>query len=407
MPPSPSAPALSRAWMLVALLWVAFLLNYIDRQAAFSIFPALERDLGFSSITLGLVGTVFIWTYSVGILISGKLADILPRPVLVLASLALWSLAILGSARSNSVSQFLFWRGAMGITEALYFPAAASLIAGFHTSVTRSRALAVHQSAQLVGGAAGGWFGGWSADHIGWRSGFSSLAWLGVAYAAILTPALRWLIRSTPQESNSEAAPGRSTPFDVIRSRPIQLLLAAFFFFCGVLWMIYAWLPHHLYQKYALSMTQAGLTATLYLQASTFVGMLLGGYLGDKRGRLRIGCAGLFASPPFAWLIFAAPSLAMAIAAAIGFGLTAGLFQANVFALAFDWVKENNRGFAAGLLNAAGGVSGGIGILTAGYYRETLGVAPAIAVAALATLLAGIALARRAPTGQPSSSRRA
>jgi len=381
----------ARAWTLVGLLWLAFLLNYADRQAAFSIFPALQRDLGFTAVALGLVGTVFIWTYSLGILISGRLADLLPRTALVLASLVLWSLAILGSARSGSVAQFLFWRGAMGLSEALYFPAATAMIASLHGAATRSRALAIHQSAQLAGSAAGGWFGGWSADHAGWRAGFASLAWLGIAYAVILAPVLHRLV---PGIAVRPAVRVASQPGEVFRSRPLQLLAAAFFFFCGVLWMIYAWLPQHLYARHSLTMTQAGFMATAYLQASTLAGMLAGGYLGDKRNRLGVTCAGLLLSPPFAWAAFAAPSLPLAIAATTAFGSTAGLFQANVFSLAFDWVAESNRGFTTGLLNAAGGVAGGAGILLAGYYRESLGVPFTVATAAAATVLAGLALAR-------------
>src|SRR5574338_683587 len=215
-------------WILVALFWVAFLLNYIDRQAVFSIFPALERELGFTSITLSLVGTVFIWTYSIGILAAGRLADILSRPAMVLASLVLWSLAMLGSAHSHSTYDFLFWRGAMGITEALYFPAATALIAALHTPVTRSRALAIHGSAQLAGSAAGGGFGGWSADHIGWRTGFSSLAWCGVGYAVVLAPTLAWLLRHVRTESGSTSNSAASAPREVIRSQSIRRLLAAF-----------------------------------------------------------------------------------------------------------------------------------------------------------------------------------
>lgn len=381
----------ARSWAVVVLLWGAFLLNYVDRQAAFSIFPALEREMGFTSVSLGLVGTVFIWTYAAGILISGRLADVVARPAMVLSSLVLWSLAMLGSAKSGSVSQFLLWRGAMGITEALYFPAAAAMIAGLHGSRTRGRALAIHHSAQLVGSALGGWFGGWSADHAGWRAGFESLALLGVAYSLVLAPALWWLL-SGVRFAAADAAAAR--PGDVLRARPMRVLMAAFLCFCGMLWMIYAWLPQHMFARHGLSMTEAGFAATAYLQASTLAGILMGGYLGDTRNRLRVTCAGLLLSPAFAWGAFAAPAYPLAVASTAGFGLTAGLFQANVFALAFDWVTAKNHGFAVGLLNAAGGAAGGAGILAAGYLRESLGISFAAGAAAAATLATGWALAR-------------
>src|SRR6476620_4837203 len=65
------------AWAIVAFLWVTYCLNYTDRQAVFSIYPALRRDLGFSDAQLGLVGSTFTWTYSICMVGSGRLADLL------------------------------------------------------------------------------------------------------------------------------------------------------------------------------------------------------------------------------------------------------------------------------------------------------------------------------------------
>jgi len=55
----------ARSWSVVALLWVALFLNYVDRQAIFSVFPSLERDLGFTTAQLGLIGSIFLWCYSI------------------------------------------------------------------------------------------------------------------------------------------------------------------------------------------------------------------------------------------------------------------------------------------------------------------------------------------------------
>ena len=93
-------------WILVALLWVAFFLNYADRQVAFSILPALQRDLHFTAVQLGLVGTVFIWVYSLSMPAAGRLADLFPRLLMVVGSLVLWSTAMMGTGSSESVSGF-------------------------------------------------------------------------------------------------------------------------------------------------------------------------------------------------------------------------------------------------------------------------------------------------------------
>src|SRR5262249_34534070 len=149
------------SWTLVALLWVAYFINYIDRQMAFSVFPSLRQELGFTSAELGFIGTVFTWVYSIVMPFSGRLSDIVRRERIIVVSLALWSLCTLGTGMSSSVHEFLFWRAAMGVTESLYVPAALGLIASVLPAQSRSRGLAIHATAQLMGIAVGGWFGGW------------------------------------------------------------------------------------------------------------------------------------------------------------------------------------------------------------------------------------------------------
>src|SRR5688572_20024988 len=79
------------AWALVALLWVVALLNYIDRQVIFSVFPLLKADLRLSDLQLGLLGTVFLWVYGLLSPVSGFLADRFGRVRIIIVSLLVWS----------------------------------------------------------------------------------------------------------------------------------------------------------------------------------------------------------------------------------------------------------------------------------------------------------------------------
>src|SRR6266540_3628942 len=125
------------AWTIVGFLWLALLLNYMDRQLVFSMFPVLKSEIGFSGAQLGLIGSVFIWTYCLCQGPAGWLADVLPKGRMIIASLTLWSAATLGTGLSHSIFGILCWRAVMGITESLYMPAALALIAGMHPVATR------------------------------------------------------------------------------------------------------------------------------------------------------------------------------------------------------------------------------------------------------------------------------
>jgi MFS family permease len=380
-------------WGTVALLWVAYFLNYIDRQVVFSIFPALKSDLGFSDTQLGLIGSVFTWVYSVCMVASGRAADLLRRDRLIVGSLLLWSIATFGTSMSRTVGSFLLWRAVMGVTESLYVPAALSLIASLHGPATRSRALGIHMTAQLAGITAGGWYGGWAADHIGWRSGFVTLAAAGIIYAGMLFGGFRFLPEGS---SERKAAKGRAG--EVFRSTCYNGLLIAFFAYCVMLWMIYAWLPAFIYDRYRLSMTDSGFTATIYLQGSTAVGILAGAFLADRLAalipaiRLYLVGAGVLLSAPFAWLAFDSSSLSILKLASIGFGLFGGALMANIFAAAYDVIAKENYGLGAGALNFCGGLAGGSAMFIAGYFRQSIGIATLMLAASTLAAASGILL---------------
>jgi len=62
-------------WVVVALLWVIWLLNYLDRQVIFSLFPLIKAELHLSAFELGLAGTAFLWVYAAASPFAGYLAD--------------------------------------------------------------------------------------------------------------------------------------------------------------------------------------------------------------------------------------------------------------------------------------------------------------------------------------------
>ena len=69
----PSTNATLGPGVLVGSMWIAYLLNYCDRQAVFSIYPILKTELGFTDVQLGLIGTVFSFIYGVGSPIAGQM----------------------------------------------------------------------------------------------------------------------------------------------------------------------------------------------------------------------------------------------------------------------------------------------------------------------------------------------
>lgn len=380
---------------LVAFLWVAFALNYVDRQMVYSMFPALKADLGFAGAKLGLIGSVFMWVYTLAMPAAGRLADLWRKDILLVASLVLWSAATLGCGLAGSENSFLFWRGVMGITESLYYPTALVAIANYYPEAVRSRALGIHQSAQFVGVIAGGWYGGWAADNTGWRQAFLVAAVVGVLYAVVLW----WGVRGL-REKETAAVAGKKGGLaaELLRSGCYWGMCLAFAAYVAILWVVLAWYPTFLQEKFGLSMTESGWNATVFVQLSQVAGILGGGAVTDllrkrwRPARLYVAALGVFGSAPFAYWTFSAGSLDEARVYSAFFGFFGGLLATNAFAGAYDVIRPENRGLGGAVLNMTGGISSGVMIYMAGIWKETIGFAGMVVWMMIVSMAAAVAL---------------
>ncbi|MEO8126704.1 MAG: MFS transporter [Bryobacteraceae bacterium] len=363
---------------LVAFLWIAFALNYVDRQMVYSIFPVLKTDVGFTDAQLGLIGSVFSWAYTISMPIAGRVADLFRRDRMIILSIILWSAATLGSSLSGSVLVFLFWRAVMGITESLYYPAAMGTLGAAYPEAIRSKVLGIHQSAQFAGLVAGGWYGGWMADRFSWRAGFLIAAGVGILYSLVLVRKVPYV--PVPARTASSGST-LSHLAGLLSSRCYLAICTAFFCFCAMLWVFYAWYPSFLQERYHLSMAASGFNATIYVQVGCALGVVFGGALADRlskrlpAARLYVAAAGILLSAPFGYLTFAVHSLDLARLFSAVYGCFAGLMIANIFAGAYDVISARSYGFGAGFLNTVGGVAASVIIFVAGLVRNSIGFA--------------------------------
>src|SRR5713101_4904369 len=112
---------------------------HADRQVVYTLFPALQKDFGFSDAALGLTGALFLWIYGLASPLAGILGDRWSKTNLVVGSLAIWSTFTILSGLAPNGPALLVCRGLLGVSESLFMPAVA-LIANAHGPETRSRA---------------------------------------------------------------------------------------------------------------------------------------------------------------------------------------------------------------------------------------------------------------------------
>jgi len=377
-------------------MWVAYFLNFSDRQAVYSIFPVLKSELKFSDTQLGLIGAVFMWVYAICSPIAGQIGDRFSKRALIILSILLWSGLTTLTGLSNSVSMFLVLRALIGVTEALFIPCAVALTANAHGPETRSRALAVFATAELAGVVMGGWYGGFVAQEFHWRMTFYSLGAFGILYAI---PYSLFLKRTREEHQVETKKSGGGLALGALISVPTyRVLCVAFPAFCFVITIIYAWLPYFLYGKFSLSLAEAGFTATAYIQGATFVGLLAGGGLADwlygrtKAARLWVVSTGLFLASPCLHLVGNSSSLLLTKVAAVGFGLGSGLCISNFLASSFEVVPSDTRASAVGFSNLVTCFVSGLAALLAGVWKESVGINNLMSYSALGCAATGLLL---------------
>ena len=212
-PDSPGrVPAYS--WYALGVLFVVYLVNFVDRQILSILANDIKADLHIGDAELGfLYGTAFAIFYSLFGIPLGRLADGWRRTRLLSLGLTLWSAMTMLSGLARGPAPLAMARVGVGVGEATANPCAYSLIAGWFPPRLRATALGLYSSGLFVGSGLsllfGGavaeswnraWPGGGPGGLVGWQAAFIAVGIPGLVLAAwVLT------LREPPVDPQREA----------------------------------------------------------------------------------------------------------------------------------------------------------------------------------------------------------
>lgn len=377
-------------WIVVGLLWIVALLNYMDRQMLSTMRDAMQIDISEleSAVNFGRLMAIFLWIYGLVSPFAGAIADRISRKWLIIASLGVWSAVTTLMSFCTNYNEIFWLRALMGVSEALYIPAALSLIADYHTGKSRSFAIGIHMTGLYLGQAVGG-FGATLAAAFSWQQTFHWFGVIGVAYAVLLM-VLLYEKRDVAQE-NISATPEQKIPvlkgFGMIFSN-MAFWVILFFFASTSLpgWATKNWLPTLFADSLNTPMSQAGPISTITIALSSFLGILAGGPLSDKwvkrnvKGRVYTSAIGLAMMIPALILLGLGKGMFAAVAAGLFFGIGYGMFDTNNMPILCQFVPSKLRATAYGIMNMTGVMMGAVCTQILGKWEEggNLGLAFAV-----------------------------
>jgi len=384
-------------WILIGLLWMVSFLNSADRAILNAVKPLLREAFAINDVQLGLVDTVFFWTYAVCAFMFGRIGDSVRRRNMVLFGLLFWSMATGFMPIATGFAMLLGMRTLVAVGESTYYPTATALISSWHRPAMRSRALAIHQTAVFAGGGIGSWAAGALADAHGWSMPFIVFALLGGVVFGLLIFALRDDAPAVAAAAATDTP--REEPLRIILRTPAALLL------CGVFSLATAassavlnWCNTYAHDVLKLNLADSALVGPVMITSAGFGAVLVGGWLSDKlaarsvTGRVTVlafglALAGLFLLPfPWAGSVLVVGALLFATS----FGK--GLFDGCIYAAMHDVVPDSARATAAGLMTMLGFLGAGISTAALPAIAVHTGLAAGFAMMAGLYALAVLAL---------------
>ena len=231
------------AWYVLALLFVVYILNFVDRQVISILAEDIKRDLHLKDEDLGfLYGTAFGVFYALFGIPLGRLADSWSRVRLMTIGLGLWSAMTALSGFSASGAQLTAARIGVGVGEATASPSAYSLISDYFPKKLRATALSIYSAGIYVGGGCSLFIGGaivqrWNAVYpaggplglVGWQAAFLAVGLPGLvlaAWIATLREPVRGAVEGLP-EPERHPAPFRAFADELLTILPPLTLIGA------------------------------------------------------------------------------------------------------------------------------------------------------------------------------------
>ncbi|MCX6553091.1 MAG: MFS transporter, partial [Acidobacteria bacterium] len=169
-------------WLMISLIFLATVINYIDRQTVSVLKTAISTDLGLSNSDYAAVQNSFLVLYGISQMLSGWLYDRIGTRLGFMFSIVVWSGAAMAHAFARTAGQFQIFRAVLGFGEAGNWPGAAKLVGEWFPVKERALGMGIFNTGAALGGAVSPPIIAWLALRYGWRFTFVVTGVLGFAW---------------------------------------------------------------------------------------------------------------------------------------------------------------------------------------------------------------------------------
>lgn len=288
-------------WWIIVLIFIATVINYIDRTAFALLWPEMGADLGMDKSDYAIMLNVFMACYAIGKFASGKLYDAIGTRLGFTVSIIVWSLASAFHAFARGVITLSIFRGLLGIGEAGNWPGAVKSNGEWFPIKERAIAQGIFNAGASIGNVIAPFVIVLLYSNFGWKTTYIVLGAVGLLWV------IPWLFlnKSTPEKhpwvtteerelilasridnGQSEKKTKSLSLGEILSHKESWGVLTCRFFIEPIWWFFAGWMPIYLNDRFGLSIEQiAGTMWISYLMAAC--GSILGGMFSGRLMRSR------------------------------------------------------------------------------------------------------------------------
>ncbi|MBC5840636.1 MAG: MFS transporter [Flavobacteriaceae bacterium] len=292
-------------WWVVALIALATIINYIDRQSLSVLWPDIAKELypGHSpdetKSIYALISIIFVFSYAFGQAIFGKIFDWVGTRLGFVLSIGVWSVATALHAIAQGVLSFGIFRAILGVSEAGNWPGATKGNAEWFPTKERALAQGIFNSGAAIGGIVSIPLIAFLTVYFSWKMifvliGITGLLWLVPWWILVKSPPKNhpWITDEereyilTGQKNSSidgvEAQDYNPSTKELLQHRESWGVILASAFIDPIWWLFVFWIPIYLNEVYGMDVQSIGLYGWVPYVGAMF-GAWFGGLLAQNR----------------------------------------------------------------------------------------------------------------------------
>jgi MFS transporter, ACS family, hexuronate transporter len=363
-------------WIIVALLFFATTINYLDRQVIGLLKDNLSAEFGWSEKDYSNIVMAFSAAYALGLLLFGNIIDKVGTKTGYSISVIIWSIAAMAHAFAKTTGGFVLARTSLGLGEGGNFPAAIKAVAEWFPKRERALATGIFNSGTNVAAMAGPPLIAWIYSAYGWKEAFlwtgaTGFVWLVLWWIFYEIPGRQKRVRKEEFDYIHSDAPDLSDSGKAVGWGKILGVRQTWSFVFGkmltdpVWWFYLFWIPSFFNNTFGLDLKNSAIHISTVYVVSSF-GSIFGGYLSGLF--IRKGWP-VYRSRKTAMLIFAICVVPVVLVqyttnvwtavALISLGAAAHqAWSANIYTIASDMFPKRAVSSVIGVGGMAGSVGG-------------------------------------------------